>query len=313
MNKIIEVGREVRIMAVKKYEFTGKTRVFNKHIVREIRAINDFYAGETFIEKGTVGGYIESEKNLPNKLESAFGVYHGSWVSGLAVVMDNAKVLDDAYVYEAAVVKDNAIVNGNALVRGVATVGGHALVGYDPRYEDDYAASQSTPLVFDRASIMDHAIVMGDYPSVAGRAIIRGHAIVNGDSSYIGGNTELAGNVYVQNRCSMFDGKYTKGEYNGSFEQPLVLFSNKEDGFDKLADAQKQLVQTIMVWAGSTNSDIAFDYKKEDSQKEFVSFCKKAYKQGYRLPSWFYNHSKELKVSLKPKEVVKGKVNENEL
>lgn len=80
------------------------------HTLYRIRALRDF--GN--ISKGTIGGYIESEKNLSHN--------GNCWAEG------NAKVYGDACVY------DNAEVYGTTEVYGVAEVVGEATV----RGEEDY-------------------------------------------------------------------------------------------------------------------------------------------------------------------------------
>ena len=76
------------------------------------------------VEKGDLGGWVETEKNL---LENA-------WVSGNAQVSGNARVYGNARVSGNAQVSGNARVSGNALVSGDAQVSGNARVYGDARF-----------------------------------------------------------------------------------------------------------------------------------------------------------------------------------
>jgi hypothetical protein len=62
------------------------------------------------VEKGELGGFVESEKNLD--------VSGNAWVSGDAWVYGNARVCGDAWVYGNARVCGDAWVYGNARVSG---------------------------------------------------------------------------------------------------------------------------------------------------------------------------------------------------
>ena len=64
-----------------KYEFTGETKIHFGVTLRQIRAIRAF----GFIAIGTIGGWIESEKNLSQ-------VYGDAWVYGDARVYGDAQV-----------------------------------------------------------------------------------------------------------------------------------------------------------------------------------------------------------------------------
>ena len=89
---------------MKKYELTSETKVINGVKLHRIKALNSFGR----VEKGELGGWIESEKNLSQD--------GNAWVEGNATVRGNATVSENA------IVCDNAIVSGNATVRGNAKV-----------------------------------------------------------------------------------------------------------------------------------------------------------------------------------------------
>ncbi len=73
------------------------------------------------IAAGTLGGYIESEKNLAQ-------VSGDAWVSGDAHVYGDARVSGDAHVSGNALVSGDARVSGDAHVYGDARVSGDAHV-----------------------------------------------------------------------------------------------------------------------------------------------------------------------------------------
>ena len=123
---------------MKKYELTSETKVINGLELHRIKALKSF--GN--INKGELGGWIESEKNLSQDGDSwvydnakvyenarVFDnakVYNNAWVRGNATVSGDATVEDNATVGEDATVEENAWVRGNARVGGDATVGGDA-------------------------------------------------------------------------------------------------------------------------------------------------------------------------------------------
>ena len=85
-------------MKMKKYEFTGEVKVEFGHTLNRIRLLVDLPS----FRKGSIGGWIESEKNLSHE---------GScWVSGNGRVFENGQV------------SGNGKVSGNGLVSGVAVV-----------------------------------------------------------------------------------------------------------------------------------------------------------------------------------------------
>ena len=91
------------------------------------------------IKAGTLGGYIEKEKNLDDNawvsgnacVYNNARVYGDARVSGKAWVYGNAQVSGDAQVYGKAWVSDNAQVYGNAQVSGDACVSGDKITNKD--------------------------------------------------------------------------------------------------------------------------------------------------------------------------------------
>ena len=147
---------------MKKYELTTGTKVINGVELHRIKALKSF--GN--VEKGELGGWVESEKNLSQ--------YGNAWVGENARVYDDAIVVGNAMVYEDAIVGGHATVRENATVRGAAWVGGKARVGGD-------------------AWVGENAIV-GGKATVGGKAAVGGKARVGGDT-IVGGNATAYGNA----------------------------------------------------------------------------------------------------------------------
>jgi hypothetical protein len=88
-----------------KYEFTGEVKVEFGVTLKQIRALDAI----GFDPAGTVGGWIETEKNL--------SVYDNAWVYNNAQVSGNARVSGYAQVYAYARVFGSAHVSDNARVK----------------------------------------------------------------------------------------------------------------------------------------------------------------------------------------------------
>ena len=112
---------------MKKYELIPS----DKRGLYRVKALRDF----ADVNKGEIGGYIESEENLSNNGDA--------WVYGTACVTCNARVYGDAWVYGTACVTGNARVYGDARVYGTACVTGNARV-----YGDAHVTSVKDYIVF---------------------------------------------------------------------------------------------------------------------------------------------------------------------
>ena len=105
----------------KKYILTDEAVEHLGHTLHRIQAVKDF----GIVSAGTLGGFIESEKNLSHDCDA--------WVSGDAMVYGDAWVFGDARVYGNASVHGDAMVYGDARVYGDASVFGDARVYGDAR------------------------------------------------------------------------------------------------------------------------------------------------------------------------------------
>ena len=144
---------------MKKYELTSETKVINGVELHRIKALESFGR----VEKGELGGWIESEKNLSQDGDA--------WVSGKATVFENATVEDRAKVDGNAMVCENVIVSGNAIVSENATVDGNATIS-------------GNAIVSGNATVEGDATVE-DKAKVRGNAMVSGNAKVSRDADYI--------------------------------------------------------------------------------------------------------------------------------
>ena len=162
---------------MKKYELTSETKVINGVELHRIKALKSFGR----VEKGELGGWIESEKNLSQDGDA--WVFDNAKVRGNAVISGNATVggystvEGHACVYENATVGGNAWVGGNAMVGENATVGGNAVIS-------DNAKVHGNAVISGNATISGNAIVE-DKAKVRGDATVIGNATVSGNADYI--------------------------------------------------------------------------------------------------------------------------------
>ena len=117
-----------------KYKLTKNKKTIKEITLYQIEALKDF----SNIKKGDLGGWIEKESNLSHRGDC--------WVSGSAMVCDNAQVSSNAMV------SGNAIVSGNARVFGNARVSGNVMV-----YGDAWVSGNAR--VYGRAMVCDNAII----------------------------------------------------------------------------------------------------------------------------------------------------------
>jgi len=68
------------------------------------------------VEKGEVGGYVESEENLSQEGDC--------WIGDKGIVCGKAKVYDNAQIHDHAIIMDNAKVYGNCGIMDNAKVYG---------------------------------------------------------------------------------------------------------------------------------------------------------------------------------------------
>lgn len=173
-----------------KYKFTDETKEVDSHVLHRIVATCYFEVCYRQIQKGTLGGWIEKKENLQGE----------AWVSGEAIVCDDAMVTGNAYVYDHARICDSATVDGNAFI------GGHAIVGGASTVSDDVVILREAQVLnahlHDQAHVVDKAVVsdgaeLYNNVTVCDEAKVRGaklfnHVVIKGDADIDSNLTILA-------------------------------------------------------------------------------------------------------------------------
>lgn len=179
---------------MKKYEFTGETKLYNDFILYRIRAIRNF--GK--IKAGDLGGWIEHEENLSH--------------NGNCWVADEAKVFEKAVVYEDAHIYDNAEIFGKALIYGNAKVYDNAQV-YDSAGITDYTHIYDCALIHGNATILGNSKIYNT-AQVFEQAIIRENAQIFGNV-IVRGNAHICGNAKVKsiNDYIIFKNFWSSGRF----------------------------------------------------------------------------------------------------
>lgn len=137
------------------YKLTDETIEFDGHTLHRIRCTEDFRN----ITKGTLGGFVESYKNLCDE----------AWVDG------------DAKVYAGAVAKDRASVQCSACVSNCAVIAERA-------YVKDSASVYGAVCIGGNAAIYDSAVIRQESPwplIISGDTQIGGNAVIKSDCDYI--------------------------------------------------------------------------------------------------------------------------------
>src|SRR5574337_869552 len=154
-----------------KYELTGRTRWVDGTRVHQIRArrrVGQYHPG-------TVGGWIESERNLTQGDDQA-------WIGDDAVVVGSSRVREMGHV------TGEAIVRGSCLVTDRGFVGDEARLDGRVRVRDHATAGGRAQITGD--------VELGDYCRVGGRARLSGSLRLIGDcgisgDAVVGGDLEL--------------------------------------------------------------------------------------------------------------------------
>ena len=132
----------------KKYEIVkSDSIVHNERTLYRIRALKYFSTvnGRT-IEKGDLGGFVETEDNLSQE--------GNCWIFDNAKVYANAKILDDAIVDDSACIFDSAVVCGAAEIYDFVKISDNAIVCGD-------AMVSERAIVFNEAEVLGNAWLFG--------------------------------------------------------------------------------------------------------------------------------------------------------
>lgn len=156
---------------MKKYEFTGETKIVDGHTVRRIKALENFGCVRGFpVGVGEIGGWIEHEGNL----------FDNAWISGNAVIYGGAMAKNNSYIC------CRAKVHGTAIVAGDFSVGGDAEV-----YGDVLAIGKG--IINDEVKVYGNATIKGD-------VVVHDNVEISGDA-YIEGEIMLCGDAKVDGKA----------------------------------------------------------------------------------------------------------------
>ena len=133
------------------------------------------------VEKGEVGGYVESEANLSH--EGRCWLYHD------ACAYENGRVEGDAMLSGHATLRgkakliEEASLLGKAIMQGEATVGGESMI-HDQVVVGGSAILKGNLLLYDDVHVGDAAYLLGDDPKrelvIQGTTMILGSTIMQG-------------------------------------------------------------------------------------------------------------------------------------
>lgn len=219
------------------------------HVLYQIKALRSFGSGQTSVQAGDIGGYIENLDNLSEDgncwvygdaavLESAkvtgnarisgYARVHGNArVANSAIVGDradisgNAKISGNAIIGQEAAVDENAKVFGNAVVYEKALVTGSSWVfGTVHMWNQSYADGDAR--IFGDANIFGNAIIKG-HASVCDNAVINDHAEISDnasvyDKAHIWGNAVVSGNAEVFGDANIYGESHISGNAKVDYE-----------------------------------------------------------------------------------------------
>lgn len=171
----------------KKYELTGKTMFFgqNNRLLHRIRCVRDI---DHYAKAGTLGGWVESEKNLSQE--------GNCWIYEDAKVMDNAVVSENAKIYGETEIGGNTQIYGDAMVDGKGQV---RIFGEDIKIHGKAELSlEEGSAISDSIEIADYVDING-YVNFYGRNKLKGHSRVYGHVGLNGvsmsGYASIYGNI----------------------------------------------------------------------------------------------------------------------
>lgn len=186
-----------------RYEFTGETMEVAGVAVRRIRSLRRI----GWKPAGTLGGWIESERNLSQIARPD----SRAWVGDDAVVMGDTRVAEDGMVMGDAVVKGRCVITGRGRVDGSARLEGNAHVRGNATVFGN-AHIRGTVRITDHCQVNDNARISGAVwlsgtCSIGDNAVIYGHLDLH-DARILGpAEINEAGHVVVLN--GLTDGRVT--------------------------------------------------------------------------------------------------------
>lgn len=171
-----------------KYEILKDNKIeFEGHTLYRIQALKKIITKCICIDKGHLGGYIESNNNL--------SAYNNCWIDDDAKVFGNACVTHNATIRDDAVVKDNALICDNVIINGNAVICNNSVIRNDAKVTNHAK-------VCGNSIVENHAVIRG-YAIIYHGSLIKNDAIITESSSIrhatISGNAVIRGNMKINN------------------------------------------------------------------------------------------------------------------
>lgn len=229
----------------KKYEFTGEVKKEHGIELYRIRSLVSLpnYAAVP----GTLGGWIESERNLSHNgsawVSNEACVYNRARVFGDARVMDNAQVYGNARVSGKAQIRDNGDVSENAAVTDNAVVYGSVLGNADV---------SGSAIIFDHSCVTDEACVSG---------FAQTH-----DYAWVYGNARLDCRAKAVGTIKVRDGVWEKSPtYIQGSVDPIYMASPLEVGYGRV-------IYTVQEWHNSWRTIVRMYHVEDLWTAEYVKY-----------------------------------------
>ena len=172
----------------KKYELTEESIEIDGHKLFRIRALKDFDG----VEKGDLGGYVESESNLSHA--GNCWIYDNAKCYGYSELCDNSKLFDNSELYDNACMYDNSSADRTSKIYGGASIEDNAIISNSHIYGKsiicDDARICTFSMVSDNARVCGSSIIC-DNSEIYGNAEIDGLSMIE--------QTEIYGNIKISN------------------------------------------------------------------------------------------------------------------
>lgn len=230
----------------KKYELLQNDKIeYNEKILYRIKALKSFYD----VEKGDLGGYIESERNLSHE--------------GLCWVYDSAKVYDYAEVFENAIVSNNAEIYGNAKVSKNSSVSENAKIYGNARLYGNAEVYENAH-VYGNAKVYENANLYG-YARIYDSAEICGSAEVY-ESAEVCGNAKVYENAKVFG-IAVVNKNFIIGQVSMAFKD-IFQYKCKNRIFTAILTENKEILYTINCQINITKEELIKEIKNKNGGLE---------------------------------------------
>lgn len=217
-----------------KFELTPNTKTVANKTLHQIRSLITFTNGPATIEKGELGGWVESIDNLAQT--------GNCWIS------ENACVYDSAYVF------GNAAISGNAHIFDHARVHGHTIIHGNVK-------------VYEDATVHDHTHIY-DNAEIYGNANVRGHSIIS-NYAHIYGNTDVSGYSIIKQHAKIYEYATVNGHSIIQGHSHVHGYARIEGG---CLDHQANVFENHLITFGTCNTDLS-DLKESIKHQTGLAIC----------------------------------------